>query len=123
MKLMMNYKKPAFWIIISAVIIAIVIVVCFLTNSIGFKFDEANNTIISANYFDMRNADDTIIIKMTPAQIDELSSQPAVIKNTGSDDKYAELTPKCQISTLLQDGTYIRIYGYSFSDNAMVDIE
>lgn len=123
MKLMMNYKKPAFWIIISAVIIAIVIVVCFLTNSIGFKFDEANNTIISANYFDTRNADDTIIIKMTPAQIDELSSQLAVIKNTGSDDKYAELTPKCQISTLLQDGTYIRIYGYSFSDNAMVDIE
>lgn len=122
-KSVMNYKKPAFWIVMLAVIACMVVAACFLTNPIGFQFDEANNTIISANHFDMRNADDPVVIEMTPAQISELSSRLAGIKNTKSANEYAGLTPGYQISALLQDGTYIRINGYSFSDNTTVDIE
>lgn len=71
----------------------------------------------------MRNADDTVAIEMNPAQISELSSRLARVKNTKKSDEYGGFTPGYQISALLKDGTYIRINGYSLSDNDMVDIE
>ena len=122
-KSVMNYKKPAFWIVLASVIVCAVIAVCFLTNPIGFQFDVSANTIVSANHFDMRNADDPVAIEMTPAQIGELSSRLAGVKNCKRSDKYAGLTPGYQISAQMQDGSYIRISGYSLSDNTMVDIE
>ena len=122
-KSVMNYKKPAFWIIILAVIACVIVAVCFLTNPMGFQFDEATHTIVSANHFDMRNADDAVAIEMNPAQISELSSRLARVKNTKKSDEYGGFTPGYQISALLEDGTYIRINGYSFSNNGMVDIE
>ena len=122
-KSVMNYKKPAFWIVLASVIVCAVIAVCFLTNPIGFQFDVSANTIVSANHFDMRNADDPVAIEMTPAQISELNSRLAGVKNCKRSDKYAGLTPGYQISAQMQDGSYIRISGYSLSDNTMVDIE
>ena len=122
-KSVMNYKKPAFWIVLASVIVCAVIAVCFLTNPIGFQFDVSANTIVSVNHFDMRNADDPVSIEMTPAQISELNSRLAGVKNCKRSDKYAGLTPGYQISAQMQDGSYIRISGYSLSDNTMVDIE
>lgn len=122
-KSVMNYKKPAFWIVLASVIVCAVIAVCFLTNPIGYQFDVSANTIVSANHFDMRNADDPVSIEMTPAQINELNSRLAGVKNCKRSDKYAGLTPGYQISAQMQDGSYIRISGYSLSDNTMVDIE
>ena len=122
-KSVMNYKKPAFWIIILAVIACVIVAVCFLTNPMGFQFDEATHAIVSASHFDMRNADDTVAIEMNSAQISELSSRLAGVKNTKKSDEYGGFTPGYQISALLEDGTYIRINGYSLSDNDMVDIE
>ena len=122
-KSVMNYKKPAFWIVLASVIVCAVIAVCFLTNPIGFQFDVSANTIVSANHFDMRNADDPVAIDMTPAQISELNSRLDGVKNCKRSDKYAGLTPGYQISAQMQDGSYIRISGYSLSDNTMVDIE
>ncbi len=122
-KSVMNYKKPAFWVIILAVIACIVVAVCFLTNPVGFQFDEATHTIVSANHFDMRSADDAVAVEMNTAQISELSSRLAGVKNTKKSDEYGGLKPGYQISALLDDGTYIRINGYSFSNNGMVDIE
>lgn len=122
-KSVMNYKKPAFWIVLASVIVCAVIAVCFLTNPIGFQFDVSANTIVSANHFDMRNADDPVSVEMTPAQISELNSRLAGVKNCKRSDKYAGLTPGYQISAQMQDGSYIRISGYSLSDNTMVDIE
>lgn len=122
-KSVMNYKKPAFWIVLASVIVCAVIAVCFLTNPIGFQFDVSANAVVSANHFDMRNADDPVSIEMTPAQISELNSRLAGVKNCKRSDKYAGLTPGYQISAQMQDGSYIRISGYSLSDNTMVDIE
>ena len=122
-KSVMNYKKPTFWIVLASVIVCAVIAVCFLTNPIGFQFDVSANTIVSANHFDMRNADDPVSIEMTPAQFSELNSRLAGVKNCKRSDKYAGLTPGYQISAQMQDGSYIRISGYSLSDNTMVDIE
>ena len=122
-KSVMNYKKPAFRIVLASVIVCAAAAVCFLTNPIGFQFDVSANTIVSANHFDMRNADDPVAIEMNPAQISELNSRLAGVKNCKRSDKYAGLTPGYQISAQMQDGSYIRISGYSLSDNTMVDIE
>lgn len=39
-KSVMNYKKPAFWIIILAIIACVVVAVCFLTNPVGEEHPE-----------------------------------------------------------------------------------
>ena len=122
-KSVMNYKKPAFWVIVLAVIACIVVAVCFLTNPVGFQFDEATHAIVSANHFDMRHVDDAVAVEMNLAQISELSSRLSTVKNTKKSDEYGGFTPGYQISALLEDGTYIRISGYSLSENDMVDIE
>lgn len=122
-KSVMNYKKPAFWVVVLAVIACIVVAVCFLTNPMGFQFDEATHTIVSANHFDMRNTGEAVAVEMNSAQISELSSRLARVKNTKKSGEYGGFTPGYQISALLEDGTYIRISGYSLSDNDMVDIE
>lgn len=131
-KSVMHYKKPAFWIIILAVIACVAVAVCFLTNPVGFRFDEANHTIVSASYFDLRTVHDPVTVEtavdapaaveMDPAQLGELGSRLAGVKNTRESHKYAGLTPGYQINALLQDGTYIRISGYSLADTTMVDI-
>ncbi len=36
-KRVMNYKKPAFWVVVSAIALSIVLTVCFLTNPAGMK--------------------------------------------------------------------------------------
>ena len=122
-KSVMNYKKPAFWVIVLAVIACVVVAVCFLTNPVGFQFDEEAHTIVSANHFDMRNTDDAVAVEMNSAQISELSSRLSGVKNTKKSDEYGGFTPGYQISALLEDGTYIRISGYSLSKTDMVDIE
>lgn len=49
-KSVLNYKKPAFWIIIITVIASIIIAVCFMTNPPGVAFDEISNGLFENNY-------------------------------------------------------------------------
>ena len=122
-KSVMNYKKPAFWIVLASVVICAVVAVCFLTDPVGFRFDADATPIVSANHFDMRNADEPVVTEMNQSQIDELSSRLAGLKNSRRSDRFAGLTPGYQISAQLQDGSYIRISGYNLSDDTMVDVE
>lgn len=49
-KSVLNYKKPAFWVILIAVILSVVVAVCFMTNPAGSKLVDVFNikfTIIS----------------------------------------------------------------------------
>ncbi len=122
-KSVMHYKKPAFWIVLASVVICAVVAVCFLTDPVGFRFDADATPIVSANHFDMRNADEPVVTEMNQAQLDELSSRLAGLKSSRRSDRFAGLTPGYQISAQLQDGSYIRISGYNLSDDSMVDIE
>ena len=122
-KSVMHYKKPAFWIVLTSVAVCAAVAVCFLTDPVGFRFDADATPIVSANHFDMRNADEPVVTEMNQAQLDELSSRLASLKNSKRSDRFAGLTPGYQISARLQDGNYIRISGYNLSDNTMVDVE
>ena len=122
-KSVMNYKKPTFWIILLAVAACIVLAVCFLTNPVGFRYDAAADPIVSAKCFDARNHTDPFAVDLSAAQIDELSSRLAGLKNAKTSDTLAGWTPFYQISAQLQDGSYIRANGYSSTDDTQVDIE
>lgn len=39
-KSILNYKKPAFWVIVIAVIASLIITICFMTNPLGMKLTE-----------------------------------------------------------------------------------
>ncbi len=49
-KSVLNYKKPAFWIIVIAVIASIVVAVCFMTNPKASSIDEVYGGIFENNY-------------------------------------------------------------------------
>jgi len=119
-----NWKKPAFWVVLVAVIACVVLAVCLLTNPAGYRVDFTNNEIVSASCFDFRSGDDeTLSNDLNQAQIDELMSRLKDVKSTRKSDEYAGFTPGYQISAKLQDDTYIRVSGYSFDKDDMVDIE
>lgn len=117
-----NWKKPTFWVVLISVISCVVLAVCLLTNPTGFKYNGSTTPIISATYFDFRAGVEGSTA-LNPAQISELISRLEEVKNTKKSDKFGGLTPGYQISAHLEDGSYIRISGYSLSDNEMVDIE
>lgn len=52
----MNYKKPVFGMIVLAVTACVAVAVCFLTNPLGFRFDEANSA-----YTDFLSGNRTIL--------------------------------------------------------------
>lgn len=56
MKSVMNYKKPVFGMIVLAVTACVAVAVCFLTNPLGFRFDEANSA-----YTDFLSGNRTIL--------------------------------------------------------------
>lgn len=117
-----NWKKPTFWVVLISVISCVILAICLLTNPTGFKYNGSTTPIISATYFDFRAGVEGSTA-LNPAQISELISRLEEVKNTKKSDKFGGLTPGYQISAHLEDGSYIRISGYSLSDNEMVDIE
>ncbi len=48
----LNYKKPAFWLVITAVVSCIVVAVCFLTNPSGVKLTQLKEDISFEKLFD-----------------------------------------------------------------------
>ena len=119
-----NWKKPAFWVVLVAVIACIALAVGLLTNPVGYRVDFTGNEIVSASCFDFRSGnDETLSKELNQAQIDELMSRLKDVKNTKKSNEYAGFTPGYQISAKLQDESYIRISGYSLASEDMVDIE
>lgn len=119
-----NWKKPAFWVVLVAVIACIVLAVCLLTNPTGYHADFTDNEIVSASCLDFRSGnDEASSTELNQSQIDELMSRLKDVKQARKSNKYAGFTPGYQISAKLQDETYIRISGYSFDIVDMVDIE
>ena len=53
-KSVLNYKKPAFWVVITAIIISVIVAVCFMTSPAGKSLDEnvTDEDITQASDFD-----------------------------------------------------------------------
>lgn len=72
---MLNYKKPAFWIVAIAVVASIVLGVCFLTNPSSFPVKLDSVQISKASTMDFRTNSGQTTFQLSAAEIDELSSR------------------------------------------------
>lgn len=74
-KNVLNYKKPAFWIVAIAVVASIVLGVCFLTNPSSFPVKLDSVQISKASTMDFRTNSGQTTFQLSAAEIDELSSR------------------------------------------------
>lgn len=120
-KNVLNYKKPAFWIIIAALASCVIVAVCFLTNPPGVSFDFDNNKISKVTTLDFRISPEPLIKELSQAQIDELESRLRTLSGLKHSNAYAGLIAFYSMTVWLDDGTIIRICGYVDGQNR-VDI-
>lgn len=121
LKNILNYKKPVFWAAAAAVIVVIAAAVCLLANP-AYIFDFDGYSISSAKTYDFRpDYDEPYTRELHEADIEELQSRLSMLSGIRHSDKYGGLTPLYFIDVMLDNGTYIKISGYSRTGE-MVDI-
>ncbi len=111
-KNVLNYKKPAFWIIIVAVISCIVLAVCFLTNPKKDPISFSSIQITWANALDVRSNEITSY-ELNDAELGELKDrlQDLVVGNKNID--YAAFTPMYSLSIRAQGMEQFMIASYN----------
>lgn len=96
-KNVLNYKKPALWIIIISIIVIIALVVCFLTNPKGMRLVDINDS--GVHITDLDNVNEIIIDNRSTDEYDmalikntlmELRISKNPISNNRSDDRPCE---------------------------------
>ena len=108
-KNVLNYKKPAFWVIVVAVIACGVVTVIFATNPVKKQPPMNDLQLISADVMDFRS-DPPILYSMNTSELDELSSRLKDINMTGVDDDLMGMTPYYSIKITDQ-----KVEGFSVS--------
>lgn len=91
---MLNYKKPAFWIVVAAVVAIIVLGVCFLTNPSSFPVKLDSVQISEASTMDLRTNSGPTMFQLSAAEIDELSSR---VKDCVKDLKIGRKDRICKV--------------------------
>lgn len=120
-KNILSYKKPTFLATAAAVITAIAAAVCLLANP-SYKFNPDKNSISSAKTYDFRfNYDEPYTRELSDVEIEELQSRLSMVSGMRRSNKYGGLTPLYFIDVVLDDGTCIKICGYSHTGD-MLDI-
>lgn len=92
-KNVLNYKKPAFWIVAIAVVASIVLGVCFLTNPSSFPVKLDSVQISKASTMDFRTNSVPTTFQLSAAEIDELSSRIKNLKIGHKDQSLQGHTP------------------------------
>ena len=108
-KNVLNYKKPAFWVIVVAVIACGVVTVIFATNPVKKQPPMNDLQLISADVMDFRS-DPPILYSMNTSELDELSSRLKDINMTGVDDDLMGMMPYYSIKITDQ-----KVEGFSVS--------
>ena len=115
----LNYKKPAFWIIPVAMILCIVLAVCLMTNPRdNFMIDRLE--VEKVTYFNMFIGDDCQG-ELNSAQIDEMVERLSAIHKAKKSNRYEGQTPGYQLCVFMKDGSLVYASGYHALDD-MVEI-
>ena len=122
-KSILNDKKPALWLTAAAVVLIVVLALCFLTDPAGLRFDTKTNPVVSAESVDLRLSE-PFIRQMNSDQLEELmSARLSRLGKTVKSNEYEGMTPIYFISAVFQDGSSAKISGYSADDENMLDIQ
>ena len=120
-KSVLHYRKPAFWVVVVAVILCITAAVCLLTDPLTFSPDFDREDMALATTVDLRLNSGLLTGELSEAELDELWFRLRDLKRTRRGDRYGGLTPFYTLSLQLKDGRWIRIQGYAL-DGSMVDL-
>lgn len=122
-KSILNDKKPALWLTAAAVVLIVVLALCFLTDPTGLRFDTKTNPVVSAESVDLRLSE-PFIREMNNDQLEELmSARLSRLGKTVKSNEYEGMTPLYFISVVFQDGSSAKISGYSANDENRLDIQ
>ena len=122
-KSILNDKKPALWLTAVAVVLIVVLALCFLTDPAGLRFDTKTNPVVSAESVDLRLSE-PFIREMNNDQLEELmSARLSRLEKTVKSNEYEGMTPLYFIYAVFQDGSSAKISGYSANDENMLDIQ
>lgn len=116
----LNYKKPAFWLIVVAVVTCIVIAVCFLTNPKKAPISFDTTQITWANALDMRPNEPTSY-NLSDAELGELKDRLGDLEVGGKNNDYGESTPMYSLSIKAQGMEQFMIASYN-SDGTHVGL-
>ncbi len=119
-KNVLNYKKPAFWLIIVAVVICIVVAVCFLTNPKKAPISLGTIQITWANALDMRSNEPTSY-KLNGAELGELKDRLRDLEIGRKNNDYGGFTPVYSLSIKAQGMEQFMIASYN-SDGTHVGL-
>ncbi|MBQ4370468.1 MAG: M56 family metallopeptidase, partial [Oscillospiraceae bacterium] len=116
-----NYKKPAFWIIIAALCACAALAVCLLTNPKAARIKLAREDITGVSAFHLENVERDGVYELNSNEIDELAERVNDLRSLSRGDKYAGLSPLYGIQVSTRDDGYMNIRGYN-ADGSMTDI-
>lgn len=120
-KNVLSYKKPAFWVIVVALIVSVVVGVCFMTNpktqtsTLPDGLFVASGNDLLHPYINISTKDKTIILAQTPvsgyAEILSFTETKKGIEIFDEDGNKTDHTIKVQEDGVIFDGTgYVRRY-------------
>ena len=116
-KNVLNYKKPAFWIVAIAVVASIVLGVCFLTNPSSFPVKLDSVQISKASTMDFRTNIGPTTFQLSAAEIDELSSRIKNLKIGHKDQSLQGHTPFYSLHVDTKENDRITFSGFDSNGN------
>ncbi|MBP7175800.1 MAG: hypothetical protein KBA53_06235 [Thermoclostridium sp.] len=119
-KNVLNYKKPAFWLVIVAVVICMVLAVCFLTNPKKDPISFSNIQITWANTLDMR-PNEPKSYTLNEAELGELKDRLRELKIGRKNNDYGGFSPMYSLSIKAQGMEQFMIASYN-SDGTHVGL-
>jgi len=120
-KSVLHYKKPAFWVVVIAVVLCVLAAVCFLTDPVTFSPDFDRADMALARTMDLRLNSGPLTQELNGSELDELWGRLRDLKQTKRGDFYGGFTPFYSLSLQLTNGQWIRIQGYAL-DGSMTDL-
>lgn len=114
----LHYKKPAFWVIVAALLLCVVVAVVFLTDPLTPRYDFSQNAIASASVWDYAVPEERAL---NASQLDELTSRLEGLRGLARTTEEG-FTPLYALVVQREDGTSLTFNGYS-DDGSQVRTE
>ncbi len=116
-KEVLHYKKPAFWIVLTAVLACVCLAVCLLTDpSSGRNISFGNIQLSWAKALDLRSNEPTTR-DLTIDELEELKSRLAALKMGKRDDDLSGMTPYYSLSAYSSQTGQFLIAGFDYEGN------
>lgn len=114
----LHYKKPAFWVIVAALLLCVVVAVVFLTDPLTPRYDFSENAIAAASVWDYAAPNER---ELNDGQLDELTGRLEGLRGLARTSEEG-FTPLYALVAQLEDGTSLTFNGYS-DDGSQVRTE